>query len=293
MRDAQLFITCASWEPRFLLGLARSLSDLHCRQALVLYSDEYASRTAQARAAAAQTFRDRQIESSELLLYSREPNRTWKESLSAALCTVAEGAQAIVDISTMPRESIWQTFWFLEYRHCIVSYVYNRPAGYGDWLSRDPDSPRLVYKMSGISQIGARTALLILAGYDVDRVQHLVDKYEPAITLLGLQMNSIDPLNAGRMAAQKDAFKGNKSVVPFWLDAYAPDHGRAAILHAIESHAVGHNVLMASMGPKLSAVALYEVHRQHEVFGLVYLPSREFSPDYSHGIGDSIWGELR
>jgi hypothetical protein len=123
MRDAQLFITCASWEPRFLLGLARLLGELQCRQALLLYSDEYASRTADARLTADQAFRDRQIEPSGVILYSREPNRTWKESLSAALCRVEEGSHVIVDISTMSREIIWQTFWYLEYRHCSVSDV--------------------------------------------------------------------------------------------------------------------------------------------------------------------------
>ncbi len=94
------------------------------------------------------------------------------------------------------------------------------------------------------------------------------------------------------MKAQQEAFKDNKAVQQFWLDAYSADHGIAAISSVIESHAPTHNVLMASMGPKLSAVALYQLHRRNDALGLVYLPSRDFNPDYSHGIGESIWGTL-
>jgi hypothetical protein len=290
--NVQVLIICASWEPRFLLGLRRLLKDRRCEHAIILYSDEYATRTAEARANAAKACQEHGALPVERVLYSAEPDRTWSETLSPMLGTIEEGSRVIVDISTMPREIIWQTFWFLEFRKCGIEYVYNRPEGYGDWLSRDPDSPRLVYKMSGISQIGARTALLVLAGYDVDRVQHLVDRYEPAITFLGLQMQSIDAHNDERMKAQQEAFNRDKGIVQFWLDAYSADHGMAAILDAIEPHRTTHNIVMASMGPKLSAVALYQLHRQYDTLGLVYLPSREFSSDYSHGIGESVWGTL-
>jgi hypothetical protein len=146
--------------------------------------------------------------------------------------------------------------------------------------------------MSGISRIGDRTALLVLAGYDVDRVKHLVDRFEPAITLLGLQKQSVDSSNQIRMKAQQEAFKDNTAVVQFWVDAYSYDHGMSAVSAALEPYHPNHNILMASMGPKLSAVALYQLHRRDETLGLVYLPSREFNLDYSHGIGDSIWGTL-
>jgi hypothetical protein len=290
--DAHFLVTCASWEARFLLGLQRLLKDRQYEHALVLYSDEYAMRTKEAREKADKQFREHGVDPAQHAIYGTAPERTWKETLSRVLGSIKEGSRAVVDITTMPREIIWQTFWFLEFRKCSIEYVYNRPEGYGDWLSRDPDSPRLVYKMSGVSQIGARTALVVLAGYDVDRVRHLVDRFEPAVMLLGLQTQSVDAPNTERMQAQQDAFKDNAAVVQFWLDAYSGDHGISAILDAIEPYQTTHNLLMASMGPKLSAVALYQLNRRCDEIGLVYLPSREFNPDYSQGIGESIWGSL-
>lgn len=290
--DSHSLITCASWEERFLLGLPRLLECRHHNQALILYSDEYAERTASARGKAERICKSSGIAPRQDLIYSGSPERTWKETLSPFFSSVNEGSRVLVDISTMPREIIWQTFWFLEFRKCHVDYVYNRPGGYGDWLSRDPESPRLVYKMSGLSRIGSRTALLILAGYDVDRVKHLVNRFEPAITLLGLQKDSVDEANKERMEAQQKAFSDSTAATQFWLDAYSGDHGQEDIAKVIAPYVGKYNILMASMGPKLSAVALYELHRKNESLGLVYLPSREFNPAYSHGIGESIWGSL-
>jgi len=49
---------------------------------------------------------------------------------------------------------------------------------------------------------------------------------------------------------------------------------------------------MASLGPKLSAVALYRLHKKYPQTGLVYAPAKEFNPQYSYGITESIIGEL-
>lgn len=138
--------------------------------------------------------------------------------------------------------------------------------------------------------MGARTALVILAGYDVDRVRHLVDVFEPAVTLLGIQADSLDPLNPAKMKAVIDEFAGDNSVMTFSVDAFSPDRGKSQVEQMIGSIHDSHNIVMASMGPKLTAISLYELHRQNENLGLVYLPSGEFNRDYSKGLGESLWG---
>jgi hypothetical protein len=140
--------------------------------------------------------------------------------------------------------------------------------------------------------MGARTALVILAGYDVDRVRHLVDVFEPAVTLLGIQADSLDPLNPEKMKAVVDEFAGDNSVTMFSVDAFSPDRGRSQIDQMIAPIRDSHNIVMASMGPKLTAVSLYELHRQHDDLGLVYLPSKEYNREYSKGIGESLWGDI-
>jgi len=290
--EADILISVASWEDRFQLGCKRLVEAHRCSRALVYYSDEYADWTKEARAEVQKLCGSNGMGYEEGMLFAADTSQTWRATLESSLGDLPEGLSAIVDLTTMPREIIWQTFWFLQYRNCKVSYVYHRPGKYGEWLSRDPDRPRLVYKMSGISRIGARTALLVLAGYDVDRVKHLVDTFEPEVTLLGLQKDSVAPENKERMMAQSEAFKDDRSVQQFWLDAYDTDHGFDAVVNEVARVSKTHNVIMASMGPKLSAVSLYRLHRQDDTLGLVYLPSREFNREYSSGIGESIYGSL-
>jgi hypothetical protein len=81
-------------------------------------------------------------------------------------------------------------------------------------------------------------------------------------------------------------------VTIFELDAYSADHGRAAIAEALERKIAEHNVVAASLGPKPSAVALYQLHCSHSDIALVYAPSRQFSLDYSTGIGEPVAGVL-
>lgn len=287
-----VLVTVASWEERFVAGFVRILDRVSVKSAIVLYSDRYADWTVEARQSVEQECRTRSIALTWGVLYDGEPARTWSDTLASVFAGVAEGASACVDITTMPRETIWQSLWFLEYRRCEVGYVYHRPDAYGEWLSRDPGRPRLVYKMSGIARLGTRTALLITAGYDIDRVKHLTEVFEPGITLLGLQQNSIDEQNESKMKAVEAAFVGDSSVEVFWIDAFGPDRGKSAIANALGKVVDSHNVVMASMGPKLSAVSLYELHRSRDSLGLIYLPSSEFNRRYSRGIGESIWGDV-
>lgn len=290
--SAKVFITCASWEDRFALGCERSLEEFKFDRVIVFYLDAFADWTTHSRDEVQKLCEMHRVKIDFIQLYAEDTGRSWTTQLRPTFAELKARDEVMVDISTMPRETIWQTFWFLRLQSCFVKYVYNRPSSYGEWLSRDPDKPRLVFKLSGISRFGFRTALVVLAGYDVDRVRHLVETFEPEITYLGLQKNSVDPENARRMQEQIDEFEGDNTVKQFWIDAYAPLHGYEEIRKELSNVQNTHNVIMASMGPKLSAVSLFSLHSDNDGFGLAYLPAREFNRDYSKGIGESIFGSL-
>lgn len=290
--NRDVLVTVASWEERFLEGFKRVLDAVRTESVIMCYSDRYSEWTQTQRAEVADLCRSRGLGLSDGVLYEGNPSKTWHDTFVPLFSAVPAGSTVCVDISTMPREVVWNTLWFLQFRGCEVGYVYHRPAAYGDWLSRDPDRPRLVYKMSGITRMGARTALVILAGYDVDRVRHLIEVFEPSVTFLGLQANSLDPLNPARMKEVEDAFAGDNTVTTFSVDAFGADRGKSQVNQEIIPIRESHNIVMASMGPKLTAIALYELHRQHEDLGLVYLPSSEFNREYSRGLGETLWGEV-
>ena len=52
------------------------------------------------------------------------------------------GDAVLVDLTTMPREIIWSTLFWLEAAGTEPHYVYNRPETYAsDWLAKDPNDP--------------------------------------------------------------------------------------------------------------------------------------------------------
>ncbi len=293
MTRVDALITMASWEDRFLLGTERLIAS-RCPAHVIMYyfGEPYASWTIQSRRAVRQKCEQAGIGFDELQLDVDDPAKNWGSIAEKTTKCVAHGSAVLVDLSTMPREMIWWTFWLCDLQGAIVHYVYHRPEAYGEWLSRDPQCPRLVYRMSGLANLGRRTALVILAGYDVERCQQLINFFEPSVTRIGLQQNSVDPMNSDQMAQHREGFPDSTSVSFFDTNAYGADHGESAITSAIADVCQTHNVILSSLGPKLSAVALYRMQRGDPALALAYAPSKEFNEDYSRGIGEGLDGYL-
>jgi len=290
---SELYIV-ASWEPRFTLGLDRLFVDSNLKRINMFHVKEYANRTAKARAAAIEQARARGIEIEPLELSMDEPALTWKTVYRVVSKRSGESSKVLVDISTMPRELIWIVVDLLLTEWNEIDYVYNRPARYNDeWLSRDPSKPRLVYKLAGESMLGARTVLVVLSGFDVDRVKQLIRSFEPQIILLGLQEgDQFNNIRENVLPMTKE-FQDEADVKLFEMDAYSIDHGYANTLEAVSAYLDTHNIVMSSLGPKPSAIGLYRIHQKHPSIGLAYTPSREFNPEYSFGIGQSLHGVIK
>lgn len=292
MSNSRRLVTFASWEDRFLLGTEQLLATDEISELDVFYLDKFETWTNSARENVLAVATRKGIKTKIWQCYANSPSQSWKESTVPWLDSIESDTRVLVDISTMPRETIWQLFWLLRQKVCAIDYVYHRPVGYGDWLSRDPGRPRLSYKMSGLSRLGNRTALVVTAGYDTDRVKHLIQTFEPSVTFLALQRDSIDPKNPEVMKEYRSHFRSISNVRIFEIDAYEGDFGEEAIKEHISDLTSSHNVICTSLGPKLSSIALFHLHWRNDAIGLVYLPANEFNREYSHGIGQSIYGTV-
>ena len=189
----------------------------------------------------------------------------------------------------MPREVLWTVLNLLASSVTSLQYVYHRPEKYNeDWLTRDPGKPRLVPKLGGVARLGIPNKLLVLTGYDADRVKQLIAFFEPVSVLVGLQAGSQFDNQARNVQRCKETLKDEARVEYFEVDAYSEGHGYEAIKEAVKSHLGTANIIMSSLGPKPSAVALYRLHKEHEQTALAYAPSNEVNPDYSRGIGEAL-----
>ena len=293
MSNATTLVACASWEDRFRLGVERDIEVFRPRSLVVYFFQEFENWTADNRRNIAEHCRAKGVDVVERRLSFARPAENWKQLQSDCTDIVAASAAAHVDISTMPRELIWTAFWSLQMRQITVSYTYHTPAKYNDgWLSRDPGRPRLVFKLSGIAKLGRRTALVVLTGFDDKRTSELMRFYEPERTLIGLQQGDLNTGNAAKMNEQRLVFGRDAAVLLFDIDAYSSDHGEQVLTERLRPLLASHNVVVSSLGPKLSAVAIYRIQRRFPEIGVSYAPSCEFNRDYSQGIGTSYRGSL-
>ncbi|QEG26648.1 hypothetical protein GobsT_13930 [Gemmata obscuriglobus] len=293
MSNTELFVTMASWEERFLLGAREVFSQDAPRKAIMYYARENAANSQENRDGFEELCEGLHVQVKTREVSFGSPADTWR-SLQADLASQTVAAsRATVDITTMPRDIIWLTFSFLKEVGCEVNYVYHKPNSYNkDWLSRDPDRPRLVYKLSGEARLGCPTTLIVLTGYDVRRTEQLIRFYEPKTAFLGIQTGSQYGNQSKNTDVHAPLICPDGSVERFDVDAYSADRGLAAIRAKLEGCIDDSNVVLSSLGPKLSAVALFQLHQAFPQVALAYAPSQEYNIDYSSGIGETVRGQL-
>lgn len=295
-----VLVTAVSWEDRFTRGFDRIMGRHKIKNVILLRYQEWEYLTEDAMRYALDVCGERGIGVRPVSLSHERPEETRLGLRSEIDKSCQTGGAALVDITTMPREAIWTTFLFLSSLVARVVYVYHEPGSYDrDWLSRDPGRPRLVLQMSGEARLGRPTVLVVTTGFDLSRTIQLMRTFEPRLTLLALQKGdqfgnrdqNLMP-HRGLAAQAGPEFQYHHSCESFYIDAYSHDRGQAAIETKLKSHLDRSNLVMSSLGPKLTAIALYQIHRRYPKTALVYAPSMEYNLHYSAGIGNTIMGML-
>lgn len=277
-------VAFASWEERFVLGCKATLAELDCESVCVFYFDKFAEITCKNRELVVR--QEANVAKPNFVkLDWRDPASTWRVVVDTIEKLSDSVEELVMDFSTMPREIVWYVLWAAEEKNTPVECRYGSPAEYDDdWVSRDPLSPRMAFKISGIAEPSKATALVITIGYDPARVQRLVRWCEPGKLIVGLQ-------DGNRFGQNKDAMDTARTMLEksyrsdfFSVDAFGDDFGEAAIVKQVKEVLDSHNVILASMGPRLGALALYRIQRRFQQIGLVCAPAGQYNIDYSIGI---------
>lgn len=296
MSEPYHVVTVGSWEARFLLGLNRVIDRERPTTVQMYYFREYEALSATNREKVSGLCKSAGIHLTETPLEFSKPSDTWKTIAVDIERHRVEGKRVLVDITTMPRDVIWSLFFQLRKAKAVIEYVYHRPESYSqEWLSRDPGKPRLLFRMSGIVRFDRQTALLLTTGYDTERTLQLIRHFEPKRVALFVQAGKQFRNEEQNLASHKKQLTEEHKEYHLdekEIDAYSSDHGEEAITHWVVENLPTHNIVMSSLGPKLSAVAMFRLHEKRPEVALCYAPSNDFNPDYSQGIGDMVFGPL-
>jgi hypothetical protein len=297
MNKKILYVSMASWEERFYLGAKLMLEKHNISHVLIFYTQGKREWTKENRIALygiiprnpKTSFEEIEIDRDEVTLFWNTVNITiskYKQN---------DWDQIILDISTMPREIIWCILYHFRNLHQIITYVYHRPESYNEsWLTSEPKQPKLLIKHSGIFKMDKPTALFIATGYDIDRTFQLYFKFEPIKMMLFFQggnqfRNQIDNIEKHRDRIHQISLNNASAVI---IDFYSKNHGFNAMATQIKKHKTSSNIVLSSLGPKLSALSIYKLWEKYPEIALAYTPSLNYNRLYSQGLGQTITAPL-
>lgn len=285
-------ISVLGWEDRFLQGLKQDVEQFSINVVDLLIYEEYLPATSQHLNAANALSREAECTFREHHVHYKNPVTTWKYLQAWITREIKSDEEVWLDLTTMPRETIWSLLSFLVSTGCVVHYVYWPPASYtGEWLCKEPDRPRLLFKHSGVAALEKDTALIILTGYDEERTAQLVSHYEPKLTLLGIQTGEqFNNENRNSLLIHEVQCKGATDLQSFYVNAYEAQHGLLKLREVVTSLLDKYNVIVSSLGPKLSAIAVYKLYQEIPDIALTYVPTHQYNLNYSQGIKEGVTG---
>jgi len=292
-QEYNTMIAVLGWEDRFFEGIKSDINSYSINRVMLLRYQECDDLTKNARNLIEKLCIANNIELDYLEISDLNPVQKWKvfDKHFSNLDNV--GQNVLLEISTMPRDTIWSLLYFLNPLDISIDYIYHSPKSYSsDWLTKEPGKPRLLFKHSGITRLGLPTALIILTGFEIERTKQLVHFFEPKLTYLGVQKgNQFD--NEKRNAENHESIKGFTETKEFELDAYSEDNGYSSIKKQIDELKVDYNVIVASLGPKPTSLAMYRAFLDNPEIALAYVPAKEFNKEYSKGIDGKITGRFK
>ena len=218
------------------------------------------------------------------------------EKLRSIMSEILNMDEVCVDITTMPRNVIWSLLFYIKQVKKSIHIIYFSPQEYTkDWISREPSKPRLLFKHSGIVNLDLKNCLVIVTGFDTDRTQQLVRYFEPHKVILMSQSgerfnnNIRNDANKHKHICENLGYN-NVDIIEF--DAYSCDMGLSVVKKIIDNNKDDFNFILSSLGPKLSAISLYQAHMLYPETALAYVPCKEYNVSYCNGIGELYEGDI-
>ncbi len=212
--------------------------------------------------------------------------------LGKRLSDLDVNSDIFLDITTMPRNIIWLILSYLRQNFKKIKIAYATPKEYAtEWVSKDPSTPLLTLNHSGIISPKKPTAIMILSGYDLDRISQTIQHYEPAHVIFGIQSGSQFDNN---IRNNFDIFKAKakRKCSFFYLDVLRSPYGTEEIKTEIRKSLKNYNIIATSVGPKMGAVSLYCASLIYPQIGLFYIPSKEYNLNYSKGMKEIIYRDI-
>jgi hypothetical protein len=221
-------------------------------------------------------------------------------SLRDALAPSGAGAleknlNITVDITAFNREPLLTALGLLRrfYPHARIRILYTEPiVKYGEWLSRGFRMVRSVAGFPGVLRSNRSTVLVVLSGFEDERVLRTVEEYKPAKVLLGVG-NRPDKRPYKRDMEERQRTLARYAVEEFPFPVDDVTGCKVVLEDIIAPYKSSYNLILAPMSTKLSTLSIFLVAEGHPECQIAYYVPAEYNLDhYSVGVESVIIEEL-
>ena len=283
MTTGRTLLATASWEERYVLGVRASVETEDIERAIVFYSSRYANETEPQTKELEEFCRSRGTEFAAYKFDFEDQVATLR-AVEAALKSLPAGDThgLLFDISTTPRPVLWSVLEALGAKRDTVTIRYYPGGSYGDWQTDEEGEPRLVLRRSGIMYPDQPTALVMLCGPEISRAQKMCLQYEPKSVHI-LRDPRAD--NYGEIRRLPHEYRSVAREIEFDNKDVGDANYRVLEELATKLLEAGNNVVAAALGPKLGALLLFRLSREHPEIGLGYVVSGRHNRTATTGLG--------
>jgi hypothetical protein len=272
-------ITVASWEERSPAGVERSLGAGAISTVVCVASTRYKEETRAARDRIARACEHAGVAHEPYIFDFEDQVVTFRKV--TAIAEKLASSRVIFDISTAPRSIIWTLLGVLKSTLDSVTIRYSRALEYAAWQTSEEGEPKLIINRSGIMFPDLPTCLVILCGPEISRAEKLCYQFEPKTALILRDTDASDFGDVKNLSrdyaeiAQEINFDNKDLTTP-----------NMEVLHSVIAPFIGtHNIVAASLGPKLGSLVLFQLLERHEDIALSYVTSGKHNLNSTKGIG--------
>tara|TARA_R110002049_G_scaffold123242_1_gene278342 strand:+ start:8714 stop:9586 length:873 start_codon:yes stop_codon:yes gene_type:complete len=281
--ENKTLITVLGWEDRFILGTDIILKENNIQKIVLISFTDYADMNIKNKSTFIKKVNDLNIEIEEIKLNYSDSINNWKifdDFFEKQILT----NDILLNITTMPRETIWALLFFLKKAHSSINYIYFKPEKYCDtWLTKNHKNPRLLFKHSGVFDLNKNLVLFIITGFDDSRLSSLIEYYEPSkVVVLNQVGDQFDNEKRNNGSAIINLLDNEK----IEFDSYDVNNATKILSEKIKEYK-DCNVIISSQGPKISSISTYKNYILNNNIALAYVPARDFNDKYSVGIDEN------
>jgi hypothetical protein len=291
------FIVCASYEPISLSAINSLAPEYRARRGIIYVNNEFLN------GRGSELTKSNLKRITEKLNYHCEEvitiNGSWlnakdqfialRDGLSREKLDKSLETRITLDITTFNREALLSTVVLLRtyFLAAILRTVYVSAGDHGEWLSQGFRLVRNIIGFPGVQQPSRSTVLVVLSGFEPDRIYKTIEEHEPTKVLLGIGIPPTEQKFLERNIEEQNLILARQEVEKFCFPASNILGCREALESCIKPYLNNYNVIVAPMSTKLSTIATFLVAEQYPEIQITYcLPGEYNLSDYSVGEGE-------